>query len=241
MFLTSELKNYKIHASDGVMGKVKDLYFDDNKWAIRYAVVDTRKWLPGRRVLMSPASFRALNEREKHVEVKHDKEVIRNSPTIPEENAVTKDDENSLISYYGWARYWAGSMIWGVVDQPMTFPRSTNDSSDNYENHVSDWQTYNLRSEDETIGFKVHANDGKIGHIADLIVDTNYWKVSYVIVQNSEKFTEEAYFIFPIEKIQQVDWFEKDMYLNTSLSDVKLKKEYYTKTSILESFEIIQN
>ncbi|WBX80092.1 PRC-barrel domain-containing protein [Virgibacillus salarius] len=45
MFLTSELKNYKIHASDGVMGKVKDLYFDDNKWAIRYAVVDTRKWL----------------------------------------------------------------------------------------------------------------------------------------------------------------------------------------------------
>jgi hypothetical protein len=42
-----ELKGYVIAAEDGEIGRCKDFLFDDRHWAIRYMVVDTRKWLPG--------------------------------------------------------------------------------------------------------------------------------------------------------------------------------------------------
>ncbi|CDQ40762.1 MULTISPECIES: PRC-barrel domain-containing protein [Virgibacillus] len=232
MFFTSDLKAYNIHASDGEMGKVKDLYFDDQKWTIRYAVIDSRKWLLGRRVLISPTSFRTLNEREELVEVELDKDTIRNSPTIPEEHAITKDVENSLISYYGWARDWTGNMIWGNIDEPFTSPRS-NEQSEIQEQRLHDMQAYDLRSEDETLGYKVHANDGKIGTVIDMVFDTEYWKLRYMVVQDSDTYTEEAYLIYPIDKIETVDWFEEDIYLNETLAEAKTNAVYKSKATIL--------
>ena len=47
------MKKFEIVATDGRIGAVDDFYFDDERWAIRYVVVDTGRWLPGRRVLIS--------------------------------------------------------------------------------------------------------------------------------------------------------------------------------------------
>ena len=50
------LEGFSIGATDGTIGKVKDFYFDDEAWVIRYAVVNTTAWL-GREVLLSPYSI----------------------------------------------------------------------------------------------------------------------------------------------------------------------------------------
>jgi hypothetical protein len=39
------LKGYKLDSKDGEVGKVKDFYFDDKHWTIRYLVADTGNWL----------------------------------------------------------------------------------------------------------------------------------------------------------------------------------------------------
>ena len=36
---------FTIAATDGDIGSVDTFYFDDERWAIRYVVVDTGKWL----------------------------------------------------------------------------------------------------------------------------------------------------------------------------------------------------
>jgi hypothetical protein len=41
-------------ATDGPIGSVEDFVFDDETCAIRYLLMDTRKWLRGNRVLLSP-------------------------------------------------------------------------------------------------------------------------------------------------------------------------------------------
>ncbi|OZU87881.1 hypothetical protein CIL03_14350 [Virgibacillus indicus] len=235
-YLTSDLKTYNIHASDGEMGKVKDLYFDDNKWAIRYAVIDTRKWLPGRRVLLSPSSFLTLNEADKFLEVKYDKETIRNSPSIPDESFITKDVENSLVGYYGWTKYWTGNMLWGPNDYPMEEFKKHEDVQLR-DAPVDSGLNYDLRSEDETFGFKVHANDGKIGTVADMIYDDENWKLRYIIVQSSESMTEEQLYLFETEAIESADWFENDIYIKTTLEEVKLKKLYKEKGSMLTDLQ----
>ena len=52
-----DLRGYAIRATDGVIGKVEDLYFDDEDWAIRYLVVETGSWASGRKVLISPIAI----------------------------------------------------------------------------------------------------------------------------------------------------------------------------------------
>lgn len=49
----NNLRHYTIGATDGEIGSVHDLFFDDQEWLLRYAVVDTGVWLSGRRVLVS--------------------------------------------------------------------------------------------------------------------------------------------------------------------------------------------
>ena len=54
----NDLQGETIHATAGDFGHVDDCAFEDENWAIRYLVIDTGKWIPGRRVLISPAAFK---------------------------------------------------------------------------------------------------------------------------------------------------------------------------------------
>jgi uncharacterized protein YrrD len=54
------LDGFTISAIDGQLGNVKDIYFDDQKWTIRYFEVDTG-WLAGRNVLISPISVKGID------------------------------------------------------------------------------------------------------------------------------------------------------------------------------------
>lgn len=51
------LRGFTIEAADGQMGKVHDLLFDGRTWAVRYLVVDTGSWLPGRKVLIAASGL----------------------------------------------------------------------------------------------------------------------------------------------------------------------------------------
>jgi len=48
----SDIKGFKIAATDGSVGTVADLLFDDESWTLRWVVVDTGTWLSGRKVLL---------------------------------------------------------------------------------------------------------------------------------------------------------------------------------------------
>jgi uncharacterized protein YrrD len=233
---TSDLKTYNIEAADGEMGKVKDLYFDDHKWAIRYAIADTRKWLPGRKVLLSPESFKEIEEKNKILHIGYDKETVRNSPSVPENKAFTRDTENTLIGYYGWSRYWIGSMLWGPGDRPLATFNVQPQPGQIDEKDITPYEQRQseLRSENELIGCRVHADDGKLGQIKDIVFDTAYWKLRYIVMQNSENFTEEEYILCPAEDIESVDWNEMDVYVKGTVMERKARF-FYNQDEILKS------
>ena len=47
-----DLENFTISATDGEIGHLKDFYFDDDAWVVRYLVVDAGSWLSSRKVLI---------------------------------------------------------------------------------------------------------------------------------------------------------------------------------------------
>jgi sporulation protein YlmC with PRC-barrel domain len=81
-----DLQGDSILAEDGEVGSVEDLYFDDEGWDVRYLVVNTRRWIPGRKYLISPVAIdrdRPLDEGDIRVDLT--REEIRKCPAVPED------------------------------------------------------------------------------------------------------------------------------------------------------------
>ena len=52
-----DLQGDALYAEDGAVGSVDDLYFDDEEWDVRYLLVNTRGWIPGRKYFVSPIAI----------------------------------------------------------------------------------------------------------------------------------------------------------------------------------------
>jgi hypothetical protein len=101
-----DFKGLSIAAADGDIGSVSDLYFDDLTWTIRYLVVDTGTWLPGRRVLISPLSVGgAVTDK---VTVNLTRAQVENSPAVEADKPVDRQQEEMLSRYYNYRYYWEG-------------------------------------------------------------------------------------------------------------------------------------
>jgi hypothetical protein len=121
---TAELLNDKLAALDGDIGHIRDFYFDDETWVIRYAIADTGAWLSGRIVLLSPHAFGKLDQHQKTLHINLQKAQIENSPSIETHKPVSRQFELDYHTYYGWPPYWSGKGLWGVGGYPGLLPLS---------------------------------------------------------------------------------------------------------------------
>lgn len=103
---TREVIGYHIEARDGEFGEVEDFIVDDVAWIIRYMVIDTRAWLPGRKVLISPRWIEEVDWIETKVSVDLPQETIKNSPEYNPKAPVNREYEERLYDYYGRPAYW---------------------------------------------------------------------------------------------------------------------------------------
>ena len=125
-----QLHGNKLGASDGDIGHVKDFYFDDKTWSIRYIVAETGTWLPERQVLLSPHAFRtpAFGKSDAEPNVLHvnlTRKQIENSPPIESHRPVSRQHEEEYYRYYGWPAYWVDGGMWGAAGIPAVAPPST--------------------------------------------------------------------------------------------------------------------
>jgi len=103
---TNEVLGYHIQALDGEIGHVEDYIVEDENWIIRYVVVDTRNWLPGRKVLVSPLWVENVSWSAGKVYVDLSREVIKDGPEFDSRAVVNREYEIQLYDYYGRPRYW---------------------------------------------------------------------------------------------------------------------------------------
>ena len=109
----SDLENYAIHAVDGTIGHVKNFYFDDETWVIRYLVVETGTWLSSRKVLLSSFAIGRPDWTGKMLPVSITKEQVRNSPDIDNDGPISRQHEIGYLGYYGYPYYGGGAALWG--------------------------------------------------------------------------------------------------------------------------------
>jgi hypothetical protein len=101
-----EVTGYHCEATDGELGHVEDFVVDDDTWLVRYVVVDTRNWLPGKKVLVAPQWFSGIRWTDRQVSVDLTREQIKNSPTYDPGAPVNREYEERLYDFYGRPGYW---------------------------------------------------------------------------------------------------------------------------------------
>jgi hypothetical protein len=103
---TREVTGYRVEATDGDIGHVADILIDDESWTIRYLVVDTRNWWPGKHVLVSWEWADAVDWGERKVSVGLAREAIKDAPEYDRDTIVTREYEGVLCRHYGREGHW---------------------------------------------------------------------------------------------------------------------------------------
>ncbi len=100
------LTNFSLKASDGEIGKIINFMVDDTSWIVRYLVIDTSKWLAGRKILLNPMWATSILWADHLVEMDLSKDQIQQSPEYDPFEPIEQVYEDRLYTHYGKPQYW---------------------------------------------------------------------------------------------------------------------------------------
>ena len=165
----NNLESFTLGARDGEVGHVYSFLFDSSNWAIRYLVVDTGHWLPGRKVLIPPRVLDRPDWQDRIFRIHLAKAQVRDSPPIDMDMPVSRQREIELHRHYGWTPYW--NPIPGLAVAPgHSGEAQITQAAPGTAVRVEEPDESSLRSTREVRGYHLHATDGRIGHVEDFIV-----------------------------------------------------------------------
>jgi uncharacterized protein YrrD len=225
------LKDYKLHSRDGEIGRVKEFYFDDYHWTIRYLVVDTGNWLAGRQVLISPHALGSVNKEERSVSVDLTKQQIEDSPPLDRHKPVSRQFEESYYGYYGWPAYWYGSFTWGTTPDIVRNRQERRESVKREKGRDP-----HLRSTKYVSGYYVKATDGEIGHVDDFIIDDETWAIRYLVIDTGNWWPGKRVLISP-RWIERVSWDDSSVFVKVLRDAVKQSPEYTEESLLTRDYE----
>jgi uncharacterized protein YrrD len=227
------LKGYKLDSLDGEIGKVKEFYFDDKYWTIRYLVADTGNWLSGRQVLISPYALRAVNKEEQNIAINLTKKQIEDSPPLDSDKPVSRQFEEYYYGYYGWPMYWYGPYVWG----PYPYPSGVRYGETLKEYQAEKKWDPNLRSTNAVSGHHVQASDGEIGNIEDFIIDEETWTIRYLIINTRNLWPGKVVLVSP-RWIKDISWGELKVFINLTRDVIRESPEYTEESLPTRDYEI---
>jgi hypothetical protein len=222
-----QLYGNKLGASDGEIGHVKDFYFDDRNWAVRYVVADTGSWLTGRQVLISPHAVGSWRQVENVLLVKLNRAQIENSPSIELHKTVSRQYEEEYHRYYGWPYYWQGDALWGMSSAPiMPLPSMAlaNPSEPANGAQPNSAETH-LRSTQAVTGYHLQATDGAAGHICDFMMDSETWAIRELTIKIGHRFSGKEVRI-PASNVNRISYDESTVFVNLTTQAVEKSPAY---------------
>jgi uncharacterized protein YrrD len=236
----NSLIGYSIGATDGEIGKVKEFYFDDFSWTVRYVIVETGSWLNGRKVLISPQALLKPDWEGKIFPVNLTKEQIENSPGIDTEKPVSRQQEILLNDYYPWTGYWGGGLWSGGMGTSGMMTQTFEPIEVALKNgkDLADLETHgdpNLRSTHNVDGYSIHAEDGNVGDVEDFIFDDISWRIDFMVVDTGNWFPGKKVLISP-GLIKEIDWSTSEVIVKASIAKIKNSPEYSADQLLTEGY-----
>jgi uncharacterized protein YrrD len=226
---TADLRAITLRASDGEIGSVDDVYFDDARWVVRYLVVDTGGWLAGRKVLISPRAVRRLDIAAGELQLDLTRDQVKSSPDYDSDKPISRQYEKDYFAYYGYPFYWSGPYMWGIADYPAAatsapLAEAHEELKRQAERERAEGDPH-LRSAREVSGYAIEATDGSVGHVETFLFDPQSWAIRAMVVDTRNWWPGKHVVISP-ELIEAIDWSGRSVRVRASRERIKSSAEY---------------
>lgn len=159
LLLGKQIYGTHVEASDGKMGKVCDILFDEQGFGVRALVLDAGTWLHSRRVTLPPDLIKRKDWLDHQIFVEGiSRELVMQAPNAESHIPVGQQERLEEATIVDWGVYWTETLFhpWQVTSDP------------------------HIRNTQEVTGYHLQCQDGPIGHIADLVIDDESWKVRFL-------------------------------------------------------------
>lgn len=223
----SDLRGLSLGALDGEIGSVKDAYFDDAQWTLRYFVVTTGSWLSGRDVLVAPASVRGVSWDDKRLDLNLTREQIQHAPSPETDRPVSRQWEAAYFDYYGYPYYWATTQAWdpigfpGVTAPPPGFEAPMHPPAESSKQRGDP----HLRSAREVAGYAIESADGAIGEVDDFLFDDASWALRFLVI-DTRKWLPGRQVLLSTEWIEEVSWERRFVRVAMTREEVRTSPDY---------------
>lgn len=206
--LLKSLLKYDINTSDSSVRSCHDFLFEDGSWVIRYLAMDTRKWLPGRQVLISPISIRKIDPLKKNIRLDLTKKQIKGAPSLESDPPVSRQYKFDYNRYYSWSGYWIGAKLWGLKAHPKAHPKALKNDTIIENSKKERSSVASLRSVKEVSGYQVNVRDDTFGQIQDFLINTESWYISYLVIDAGDSIPGAASIIVAPNWVDEISWVE---------------------------------
>jgi uncharacterized protein YrrD len=228
-----DILGYPLAAIDGEIGKIHDCLFDDDRWIIRYLVVDTGGWLSDRQVLISHVAVGKPDTIRKDFPVNLTRTQIEGSPRLDEDAPVHRQKEMEMVRYYGWPDYWNPAFTPG----PTAAGTVMVETLENAQRDQAHFDPH-LRSVREVSGYWIHARDGDMGRVKDFLFNDDNWLISYLILDTHKWLPGGKDVKVAPVRVKKINWAEKTVFLKLDKAHVKDSPEYDEKGPLDRQYEI---
>ncbi|MAT99143.1 MAG: photosystem reaction center subunit H [Anaerolineaceae bacterium] len=233
------IRGFTIQATDGEVGSVETLYFDEQTWAIRYLVVNVGNWLLPDQILLSPVVVTDVDREEENISVALTKEQVKNSPHMDTKRPVSRQYEVTLHEYYNWNPYWLHAPTYsGGLTAPRTAalekqPKGTEKTA---AAAPADKGDPHLRSTEEVEGYHINAVDGEIGHIEEFLVDTDFWFIRYFVIDTKNWLPGKEVIVSP-SWIEDINWVDREVSVSMTQEMIESSPEYDGEEMVNREYE----
>jgi sporulation protein YlmC with PRC-barrel domain len=220
-----QLYGKTLGTAEGEIGQVKDFYFNDQHWVVRYVIADTASWLSGRLVLISPHAFGDFQQDGDCLLVNLSRKQIENGPAIDSDKPVSRQYEEDYYRYYGWPVYWDGSGMWGMGGAPSNYlmpnqQEVCGNGHDRDDPHLQSTQAIN--------GYHIQTDEGAIGHVTDFMMDDKSWEIRHLVVETGHWFSGKEIAISP-KQIDRISYEESKVFVKTTKEAILETPEYHVR------------
>jgi hypothetical protein len=238
----SHLGGSTLIADDGEIGHVRQAFFDDRTWTIRYLVVDAGTWLTGREVLISPYAVRQPLGSESSVHVALTRQQVKESPDVDTHQPVSRQHERQLMRHYAYPDYWDGGGLWAMGAMPYPPPlapeRAELQADKALEERELKAGEVHLRSTNAVAGYEIQARDDSIGHVQDFIFDDETWAIRYLVVDTSNWWPLGRKVLIGVNWADGIDWATRKVFVRLTREQVEASPVFEDVGSIHREYEM---
>ncbi len=215
----------KLGARDGEIGRVADCYFDDQQWAIRYVVAHTAAWHPGRQVLIAPPAFGSLSQRGDRLLVNLTREQIQNSPAIESPKPDSQHVEELNDRSDSRPQYWDGDGMGRISGFPKPHTPDLKPIRQARHGRTLSCDDLHLRSVKALSGYQIQSDQGRIGHLVDLIMNDQNWEICEIIV-DTDSWCAGKEIRITATQIERISSDELSIFVNVSMDTIREASEF---------------